>query len=198
MTFEALRWCQGLGIGVVMLGRDGMPMLTSTPRMTDDARLRRVPALAPYEPVGLGVARYLLSAKVAGQAHPVSVSFGDLSGAATIAGLEEAVMGAETVEDARQLEASAAAVYFGAWTGRRETVPALAAKDRSLVPAHRDTFAGRRSVLASSASNRKAERPVSTLLNYIFALLEAEAVLACAAVGLDPWARFCAQRRQGS
>ena len=37
--------------------------------VTDDARLRRVQALAPYEPVGLGVARYLLSSKVAGQAR---------------------------------------------------------------------------------------------------------------------------------
>ena len=37
-----------------------------------------------------------------------------------------------------------------------------------------------------SSANRKAERPVNALLNYCFALLEAEAVLACQAVGLDP------------
>jgi hypothetical protein len=54
------------------------------------------------------------------------------------------------------------------------------------VPAHWSTFEGRRSVLASSSANRKAERPVNALLNYVFALLEAEAILACAAVGLDP------------
>jgi hypothetical protein len=41
-------------------------------------------------------------------------------------------------------------------------------------------------VLASSASNRKAERPVNSILNYLFALVEAEAILASQAVGLDP------------
>ena len=41
-------------------------------------------------------------------------------------------------------------------------------------------------MLASSSANRKAERPVNALLNYVFALVEAEAMLACAAVGLDP------------
>jgi hypothetical protein len=29
------------------------------------------------------------------------------------------------------------------------------------------------------SSNRKAERPVNALLNYVFALLEAEAIVAC-------------------
>jgi CRISPR associated protein Cas1 len=41
-------------------------------------------------------------------------------------------------------------------------------------------------VLASGNGNRKAERPVNALLNYCFALLEAEAIFACHAVGLDP------------
>jgi hypothetical protein len=41
-------------------------------------------------------------------------------------------------------------------------------------------------VLASSNSNKKAERPVNAILNYCYALLEAEAILACQVVGLDP------------
>jgi hypothetical protein len=48
VTFEALRWCKALGIGVLVLGANGTPTLASTPRVTDDARLRRVQALAPY------------------------------------------------------------------------------------------------------------------------------------------------------
>ena len=41
-------------------------------------------------------------------------------------------------------------------------------------------------MLHSANSNRKAERPTNALLNYLYALLEVEAVLACHVVGLDP------------
>ena len=41
-------------------------------------------------------------------------------------------------------------------------------------------------MLASGNANRKAERPVNALLNYVYALVEAEAILACQVVGLDP------------
>jgi CRISPR-associated endonuclease Cas1 len=186
VSWDALRWCKSLGIGVLVLGADGSPSLASTPRVTDDARLRRMQALAPSEPVGLGIARYLLAAKVRGQASQASKRFGELSEAGTIGELAGAIEAAETIEECRQLEASAAALYFAAWAGRTDTAPTFAAKDRGRVPPHWGTFSGRRSVLASSASNRKAERPANALLNYVFALLEAEAILACAAVGLDP------------
>jgi hypothetical protein len=41
-------------------------------------------------------------------------------------------------------------------------------------------------VLASAASNRTAERPVNAMLNYLYSLVEAEAILSCQTVGLDP------------
>ena len=47
VSLDALNWCRRLGVGVVMLAPDGSPVLSSTPRMTDDARLRRVQAKAP-------------------------------------------------------------------------------------------------------------------------------------------------------
>jgi len=86
--------------------------------MTDDARLRRVQALAPHEPLGLDVARYLLSGEMAGQAHLVLGRFGDHKAenfvpgtresfqerSATIAELAEAIKSAETIDEARQLE----------------------------------------------------------------------------------------------
>ncbi len=52
-------------------------------------------------------------------------------------------------------------------------------------PPYRTRFEGRSSVLATMRSNRKAERPVNAILNYLYALLEAEAILACHVVGLD-------------
>ena len=68
------------------------------------------------------------------------------------------------------------------------TRPHLSSQPRTAhgIPPHWSTFETRRSVLASCSGNRNAERPLNALLNYAFALVEAESVLACAAVGLDP------------
>ena len=63
VSLDALRWCQALGVGVLVLGPDGTPQLASTPRTTDDARLRRTQALAPTESYGPDVARWLISRK---------------------------------------------------------------------------------------------------------------------------------------
>ncbi len=186
LSLDALRWCANLGVGVVVFGRDGSADLTSTPRMTDDARLRRTQALAPVEPYGLDVARWLMSRKIQGQGKLVLRRFGDSVTAETIGDLALAVEGAETIDDLRQLEASAAALYFGAWSGRAESAPTFATKDLRRIPPHWSRYEGRRSVLASAASNRKAERPVNAMLNYLYSLVEAEAILACQAVGLDP------------
>lgn len=198
LTLSALRWCRSLGVGVLVLGSDGTPIFTSTPRLTDDARLRRAQALAPLQPVGLDIARHLLAAKVRAQAGTVSrfvdqaggvvrASYKGLSGQpALLSELAEAIEAADSIEDARALEAEAAGLYFALWAGRADTAPHFAPKDRGRVPAHWRSFESRRSVLKSANGNRKAERPVNALLNYCFGLLEAEAVLACAAVGLDP------------
>jgi CRISPR-associated endonuclease Cas1 len=185
-SIDALHWCSRLGIGVIVLAHDGTVQLTSTPRLTDDARLRRTQALAPFEPYGLDIARWLMSRKIMGQGKLVLQRFGDAVTAETIGDLALAVESAATIDELRQLEASAAALYFGAWSGRAECAPAFAARDRSRVPPHWSRYEGRRSVLASAASNRKAERPVNALLNYVYSLVEAEAILACLAVGLDP------------
>jgi CRISPR-associated endonuclease Cas1 len=185
-SLDALRWCHALGVGILVLGPDGTAQLASTPRMTDDARLRRTQALAPFEPYGLDVARWLLSRKIMGQGKLVLRHFGDAVTAETIGDLALATEGVGTVDVLRQLEASAAALYFGVWSGRAECAPTFATKDRRRIPPHWSRYEGRRSVLASAASNRKAERPVNAMLNYLYSLVEAEAVLACQAVGLDP------------
>jgi CRISPR-associated endonuclease Cas1 len=186
VSLDALRWCHALSVGVLVLGPDGTAQLTSTPRMTDDGRLRRTQALAPFEPYGIDVARWLMSRKIVGQGKLVLRRFGDSTTAETIGDLALAAEGAETIDELRQLEASAAALYFGAWSGRPECAPTFAAKDRRRIPPHWSRYEGRRSVLASAASNRKAERPVNAMLNYLYSLVEAEAILACQSVGLDP------------
>ena len=185
VTLDALRWCANLGIGVLVLGSDGTAQLASTPRMTDDARLRRTQVLASFEPYGLDVVRWLMSRKIMGQGRLVLRRFGDSETAETIGDLALATEGVGTIDELRQIEASDAALCFGAWSGREECAPRFAAKDSRRIPPHWSRYEGRRSVLASAASNRKAERPVNAMLNYLYSLVEAEAIFACQAVGLD-------------
>jgi hypothetical protein len=100
--------------------------------------------------------------------------------------LREQLVESTSLDEIRQLEASAAACYFNAWNGSPLTSPSFITKDRPSIPEHWQRFDGRRSVLQSNNGNKKAERPVNAILNYLFALLEVEAVLACHVVGLDP------------
>ncbi len=186
VTFTALRYAAALGIGVVVLGPDDAVTLTSVPQATDDARLRRVQANAPELAVGLDLARWLIAEKITGEAKVLTVRFGADDQASTLLDLAASLQECETIEQVRQTEASAAALYWQCWVGRPEAVPTFRAADRKRVPAHWLRYDGRRSVLASSNANRRAERPTNAILNYLFALLEAEAILACRVVALDP------------
>ena len=188
VSLDALRWCsRASASGSSCSARTARLQLASTPRMTDDARLRRTQALAPFEPYGLDVARWLMSSQDPwAKESSCSAASATQTTAETIGDLALATEGVETIDELRQLEASAAALYFGAWSGRAECAPTFATKDRRRIPPHWSRYEGRRSVLASAASNRKAERPVNAMLNYLYSLVEAEAILACQAVGLDP------------
>lgn len=186
LSLDALTWCRRLGVPVFVLAPDGAVSLASTPRMTDDARLRRQQALAPELPVGLDLARSLLSRKLTAQAQLVARRFDAHDAACAIVDLAEATESSSTIDELRGIEAAGASLYWQGWTGRPECVPRFAPKDTGRVPAHWLRYEGRRSVLASANGNRKAERPLNALLNYVYALLEAEAVLAAQVVGLDP------------
>jgi CRISPR/Cas system-associated endonuclease Cas1 len=110
VSIDALHWCSRLGIGVIVLAHDGTAQLASTPRLTDDARLRRTQALAAGEPYGLDVARWLISRKLVGQGSLVLRRLGDNPTAEIIGDLALGVEEATTIDEIRQLEASAAAL----------------------------------------------------------------------------------------
>jgi uncharacterized Zn finger protein (UPF0148 family) len=81
----------------------------------------------------------------------------------------------------RQIEAQAALTYWSAW----RTVPIrFPHADRTSVPNHWRVFGARHSPL--SGSPRVAANPPNAILNYLFAMLEAETRVALVAVGLDP------------
>jgi CRISPR-associated endonuclease Cas1 len=186
LSLDAVAWCQQLGIAIVAISPDGMPTLSSTPRSTDDARLRRMQARAVDLPIGLDLSRSLIKAKLRGQAQVLAERFDGHDQAATIMDLAVACDGVSNLDELRQLEGTAAALYWQSWANRPECTPSFATRDASVVPPHWTRYEGRRSVLASANANRKAERPVNAILNYLYALVEIEAILACQVVGLDP------------
>jgi CRISPR-associated protein Cas1 len=183
VTLEALAWCRRLGIDVAIIDSDATIQFASLPNGADDPRLRRAQAAAYNTEVGLVIARELLGAKLAGQANLLRSRFEATDAADAVDELRDALADAESIDQARQLEASAAALYWNTWVGSGDTVPTFVARDRP--PAHWISYDGRRSVLASSNANRKAERPTNALINYLTALAEIEATIACHIVGLD-------------
>jgi len=81
----------------------------------------------------------------------------------------------------RLLESRAGAAYWTAWHNLPVTFPK---NDLRRVPDHWRAFGTRKSPL--SGSPRAAVGPGNAILNYLYALLESEARLAAAALGLDP------------
>lgn len=92
---------------------------------------------------------------------------------------------AEDIQQVRQIEAQAAQLYWSAWHGLPVSFPKA---DLPRVPEHWRTFDTRRSPLTGSP--RHAANPPNAMLNYLYAILEAESRLAIAALGLDPGLGF--------
>jgi len=78
-------------------------------------------------------------------------------------------------------EAQAAGAYWRAWSDRPVPFPS---RSTGTLPGHWLTFGQRASLLTGGP--RRATNSANAILNYLYALLEAETTLACHAVGLDP------------
>ncbi len=181
ITLEAVRWISDVGAAFVMLERDGSVLVTTGPVRPSDARLRRAQSLAYESGIAMKIARELIYRKLSGQEHLVRKKLGATSVADTIAQARLALAEAETIPLIRQLESRAASAYWSAW---RNIPIAFPKNDLRRVPEHWRMFASRHSPLTGSP--RLAVNPPNAILNYLYALLESEARLAIAALGLDP------------
>jgi CRISPR-associated endonuclease Cas1 len=187
VSLDALRYCDRLGIAVVVIDSGSWRVtFNSSPRGTDDARLRRIQALAPATALGIDVTKLLLTAKLEGQASVLQSVMEANDSADAILTLRDELVQSTSYDEMRQFEASAAACYFNAWNASGIAMAKFVKKDEGRIPDHWRRFDGRRSVLHSNNGNRKAERPVNAILNYLFGLLEVESIVACHAIGLDP------------
>ncbi len=160
-------------------------LLTAGKPGVDDPRLRRAQAAAAGASVGVEIARALLGAKLDGQAMVAE----DLLDARHVAGvireLGEQLRQADDLVRCRDLEAQASNAYFAAWS--TSVACRFAERELPKVPEHWCVFGARGSRLhRSGRSPRNAGDPINALLNYAYALAEAECRLAALAVGLDP------------
>ena len=96
MTTQALRWCQAIGVSVVLVDDDGI-VFAESPATSDDVRVRRAQAAAgmPGSPVGVEIVSRLLDAKLAGQVTNLRSLLGRADHAETVdelrAGLGQAL-----------------------------------------------------------------------------------------------------------
>jgi len=180
VTLEAVRWLADLEIGFVHLARDGRLLAASAGMGLDDPRLRRAQALAWNTPTGMAIARELLRRKLAGQAR-IAERLGAPDVAAQIGRIALALEAAPTPSELLIPEAAAANAYWSAWAPLELR---WARADQARIPGHWRTVDSRASPI--TGNSRSAANPANALLNYVYALLEAEARLACLAMGLDP------------
>jgi CRISPR-associated endonuclease Cas1 len=185
VTFEALRWLSDQEAAFVMLDRDGSVLAVSGPVGPSDARLRRGQSLAHYSGVAVRIASQLIFQKLEGQEMIARDVLRDAPIAQVIASFRASLESASSIQEIRQLEAQAAQAYWSAWRDLPINFPAA---DLNRVPQHWKTFGTRKSPITGSP--RLAVNPANAMLNYMYALLESEARLAAASLGLDPGIGF--------
>jgi CRISPR-associated endonuclease Cas1 len=181
VSLAALRWLADQDAAFVMLERDGSVLATTGPVRPSDARLRRAQSLAYQSGIAVKIARELIYRKLCGQENLVRQKLDAPLAANSISQFCLALAEAESIPSIRQLESQAAHAYWSAW---RNVPVGFPKNDLGRVPEHWRMFGSRHSPLTGSP--RLAVNPPNAILNYLYAVLESEARLAIAALGLDP------------
>jgi CRISPR-associated endonuclease Cas1 len=181
VSLAALRWLADQDASFVMLERDGSVLATTGPVRPSEAKLRRAQSLAHSSGAALRIARELISRKIAGQEQVARLKLLDTSTANAISSFGAEVASADSITTIRLIESQAARAYWSAWSALPVTFPK---NDLIRVPDHWCTFGTRVSPLTGSP--RLAANPPNAILNYLYSVLESEARLAAAALGLDP------------
>jgi CRISPR-associated endonuclease Cas1 len=180
ISLEALRWLNDLGIAFVQIDKDGR-LVTTSGGGAEDARLRRGQALAATTSTGREITHMILGQKLTGQRD-------NLTRLETKAELEQAFLRAlnqlqetDTLDGLLFAERDAALAYWSAWAPIEIR---FRKSDLTRLPDHWHRFGKRGSPLTQAP--RLAINPINALLNYLYAILEAETRIACLTLGLDP------------
>jgi len=181
VSLAALRWLSDQHASFCMLERNGKVVLTTSPVCSSDTRLRRSQGVAHLSGAALRIARELIRQKLAGQERIARFKLQNIEAADSIAESATDLERADSIPTVRLIESQAAVAYWSAWHDLPINFPR---NDLHRVPDHWRTFGARISPLTGSP--RLSANPVNAILNYLYAILEAETRLATAALGLDP------------
>jgi CRISPR-associated endonuclease Cas1 len=181
VSLAALRWLADQNAAFVMLERDGHVLATTGPVHSSDVRLRRLQAKAKDSGAGLQLAVRLIRQKIVGQENVVRERLKNQIVADRIAAFGSKLELPRRLETVLSVEASAALEYWSAWSNLLIQFPRA---DLVRVPDHWQIFGTRLSPITKSP--RLAVNPPNAVLNYLYAVLESEARLAAAQLGLDP------------
>jgi CRISPR-associated endonuclease Cas1 len=183
ITLDAIRWLHGVGVPLVHLDTDGTVFLVAAPSGAIVPALRRAQAMAAETGLGVRLSQELIVGKVEGQHRLLDRLPGSKEAQQTIQKLLGAIRQTTRLQDLRRLEGMAGRAYWRGWQGLPvKFKPA----DARRCPWHWQVYGTRVSALTASQSPRKAVNPANAVLNYLYAILEAEARIAALAVGLDP------------
>ncbi len=182
ISLDAIRWLHGVGVPLIHLDTTGTVFLVATPQGAAAPAQRRAQLRALDSPIGVELARGLIAAKIDGQLGVLRHIAGSDEAQEYVAACGERARRAQTLAEVRQVEPLAARAYWRAW----QRVPLrFDRQDAKRRPRHWRHFGTRISPL-TDPSPRKAVNPANAVLNYLYAILEAEARIAALAVGLDP------------
>jgi CRISPR-associated endonuclease Cas1 len=183
-SLEVFRWLADIKTAYVQLDTNGRVLATFGPPGTDRPALRRAQAMAPQDGRALELSKWLVDAKLEAQLATLNrfaAMLGTAEARTVVDSYRQLAVDANSLDELRASEAWAAGAYWQAFAPLRVR---FARRDIDQVPSHWRTFRSRSSPIANGP--RLAGNPANAVLNYLYALLEAEATLAARIVGLDP------------
>jgi CRISPR-associated endonuclease Cas1 len=181
LSLSALRWLSDQNVGFALLERTGKVLAITAPPRPSDVRLKRSQALAHSSGAALRISRELIRQKLTGQQQTARFKLHDSHTADEISRFSAELPSTDSIASIRLIEAQAASAYWSAWRSLPINFPR---NDLRRVPDRWCSFGARISPLTGSP--RLAVNPPNSILNYLYAVLETEARLATAAIGLDP------------
>jgi CRISPR/Cas system-associated endonuclease Cas1 len=161
LTLAALKWLRDQDVSLAFLERNGRVLSVVGPAGSSEAKLRRAQSIAISNGVGLEICRHLIDAKLQGQENVLRQHLNCPTAADSVARFRNKLDSAENFDVLRWPKA-----------------------DLPRIPDHWRFVGSRQSPLTGGP--RLAVTPVHAILNYVFALLEAETRLAIVSLGLDP------------